>query len=356
MPRYPAVLQPGGPKSRPLCSQDECGSHPCGVPQPFPHLPWPAPDWRQAHHAPGRRRPAGPPSCGLLPNPQHGGSAPAWHPSHAHPPLPAGGAPLRMALASLGAHRLPVQTRGRLHRRLPACRAAARQGASVRVMGQPLAPPHPRLRRRDMQQPPLQNVRHRQGEALGGGTGASRRFLAGPTGAGHAGAIAGHQPGVLAGAAAPRAAQGRAHPSPRAIALPDVHGPFRLPGRAEASEEGQPLLRPAALGPPQGLTRQSLTARGQPLPPHHRHAPPDWEEEALAHRLPGPVCGPPTPGDQAVHGGGAAPASDSRRAGQRCAPAGRPATWGPPARGPASHVRPATRGGSSRGHGPATAA
>ena len=48
MPGYPAVLQPGAPKSSPLCSKDECVSHPCGVPQPSQQLPRPSPGWRQA--------------------------------------------------------------------------------------------------------------------------------------------------------------------------------------------------------------------------------------------------------------------------------------------------------------------
>jgi hypothetical protein len=43
-----------------------------------------------------------------------------------------------------------------------------------------------------MQEPPLEKVRDRQGQALGGGTVAIGRVMASPTGKGHAVAIAGH--------------------------------------------------------------------------------------------------------------------------------------------------------------------
>jgi hypothetical protein len=79
---------------------------------------------------------------------------------------PQGGAPLRMDFASLGAHRLPVQTRWRLHRRLPEHHTADRQGLSMRVMVQPIAPHSACLRGWHMQEPPLENVPRGSGHAL----------------------------------------------------------------------------------------------------------------------------------------------------------------------------------------------
>ena len=85
-----------------------------------------------------RRLPAVPPSCCPLPSPHVGGSAPARNDPRTHQQLPAGGAPLWMRLASLGADRLPVQTRQRLHRRLPERRAAHGQGLGFGRMVQPV--------------------------------------------------------------------------------------------------------------------------------------------------------------------------------------------------------------------------
>ena len=74
--------------------------------------------------------------------------------------LTTGGTPLRMGLPTLRTQRLPVQTHGDLHGRLPECRAADGQGLGVRLMIQPIAPHHARLGHRDMEEPPLQEGRH----------------------------------------------------------------------------------------------------------------------------------------------------------------------------------------------------
>jgi hypothetical protein len=74
-----------------------------------------------------------------------------------------------MGLPTLRTHRLPVQTPGDLHGRLSKRRAADGQGLGVRMMIQPIAPHHARLGHGDMEEPPLQKVRHGQRHALGRG-------------------------------------------------------------------------------------------------------------------------------------------------------------------------------------------
>ena len=70
-----------------------------------------------------------------------------------------------MGLPTLRTQRLPVQTHGDLYRRLPKRRAADGEGLSVRMMIQPIAPHHARLGHWDMEEPPLQTVRHGQRHA-----------------------------------------------------------------------------------------------------------------------------------------------------------------------------------------------
>src|SRR5438874_6111262 len=118
--------------------------------------------------SPGTRHPwSGSPveriSCGALLRGYMGRSPSPLDDTHTHEPLATGGTPLGMALPTLRTHRLSVQTPGDLQRRLPKRRAAGGEGRGVAWMVQPASPHHARLGHRDMEEPPLQKVRHGQG-------------------------------------------------------------------------------------------------------------------------------------------------------------------------------------------------
>ena len=108
-------------------------------------------------------------SCGALPRGYAGRSPSPRDDTRTHGPLATGGTPLGMGVPTLGTHRLPVQTQGDLYGRLPKRRAADGEGRGVRRVIQPIAPHRTRLGYRDMEEPPLQKVRHGQRHPLGRG-------------------------------------------------------------------------------------------------------------------------------------------------------------------------------------------
>src|SRR5215470_1600011 len=175
---------PGGAVVRrlgPLSPPDHCPA--CGETPPG-HC--------QTHYPPDRLLPAAcrvSASCRAFSSPYRRWRTATRDDAGTHEQLTAGGTPFRMRVAPLGTHGLPVQGWWGLQRRLSTRRAADGQGRGVRRMIQPVAPHDARLGHRDMEEPPLQKVRHGQGHLLAPRTRAISLLMTGATGESDAGAV-----------------------------------------------------------------------------------------------------------------------------------------------------------------------
>jgi hypothetical protein len=138
-------------------------------------------------------------------------------------------------------------------------------------MVQPIRPHDPRLRHGDMQEPPVQNVRHGPRHPLERGGPRVGRLLPGARGEGDAGAVIGYQPRVLERAAPQGPCEICDDPGPVAIALHDPHMPLRLRRVTQAVQEVDHLLRPHRLRQGEHPTGTGLPDRVHQLPPTDGH-------------------------------------------------------------------------------------
>jgi hypothetical protein len=200
VPRHPyAILPATGPDSLPGGAVVH-SLGPLSPPDHFPACGETPPGHRQTHHTPDRLLPAAcrvSASCREFPSPYRRWRTPARDNAGAHEPLPTGGTPLGMGLPTRGTHRLPGQRHRRLHRRLPERSTTDSEGLHLRRVVQPIRPHHARLRHGDMEEPPLQKVRHGQRHPLGRGGPRVGLLLPRARGEGDAGAVVRHQAAVL---------------------------------------------------------------------------------------------------------------------------------------------------------------
>jgi hypothetical protein len=297
-PRHPHAIPPPTSPERLACGAAVRRSGPVSPPDRVPARAGTPLGHRQTDHPPGRSPPAAcrvPASCRALPSPSRWWRTPARDHAGAHQALSAGGTPLGMGLPTLRTHGLPVQGWGGLHRRLPEGGAAGGPCRSVGMLGEAIRPHHPRLRHRDLAEPPLQKVRHGPRHLVGRGGPRVGLRLPRARGAGDAGAVVRHQTAVLEWAAPQRARQRRDHAGPVALALHDPHMPLGLRRMASAVQEVEPRLRAHRLGQGQRATPQGLPERRHPLPPKDGHAHAGREQKPVAHRHPLPRRGQPPP-------------------------------------------------------------
>src|SRR5262249_51319035 len=169
VPRHPHAIPPTTSPDRLSCGAAVRRSGPVSPPARVPARAGTPLGHRQTDPTPGRSPPAawrGAASCRALPSPHQRWRTATWDNAGAYEPLPAGGTPLRMGLSTLCTQRLPVQPQGNLHGRLPERRAADGEGLGGRMLIEPIAPHRARLGYRDMEEPPLQKVRHGQRHPL----------------------------------------------------------------------------------------------------------------------------------------------------------------------------------------------